>query len=146
MLPKLHTCRTVVTHRCNRGQHVPLWPAVTWTPRTAQQLGRWHFPPVECTGCSWRRSQRRACALRLNRSILKKSRLSDRDDAVLLPLAWYKGDLQPDCMSMDVFQCSSFVFLFSESYFQSRCWSYLFWGFLQCKALFAPLKTHAFLN
>lgn len=50
--------------------HSPLWPAATWTPRTAQWPGRSRSPPAVCTGCSWRKSPRRACALLLKRSLL----------------------------------------------------------------------------
>lgn len=51
-------------------RHSPLWPAATWTPRIARWLGRSRSPPAVCTGCSWRKSQRRACALLLKWSLL----------------------------------------------------------------------------
>lgn len=53
--------------------HSPLWPAATWTPQIAQWLGRSRSPLAVCTGCSWRKSQRRACALLLKRSLLNNS-------------------------------------------------------------------------
>lgn len=55
-------------------RYLRLWPAVTWTPRNVQWLGRSHFPLVVCTGCSWRIWQRRVCALPLNYRLLNEKR------------------------------------------------------------------------